>query len=524
MNLLDAFARQSDIRYLSTRHEQVAAFMADGFARASGRVGVCLASRGPGAANMAIAVHNAYAESIPVLAVIGQVPDALYWRDAFEEMDLLTFFTPLTKWAVEVHEVERIPELLQRAIRTTEGGRPRPVMVSLPLDVQQSPAPPDVDLQPVFRHRHPVPDPRDIAEAAALLAGARRPVIIAGGGASAAAQELLAFAELLSAPLVTTWLRKGAVANDAATFMGSLGYGAFDVTERTVTEADVILSVGCRFDEFTSKRWTLLPPKAALISIDVDPDEIGRVYVPRIGLPGDARATLTSLTSNLTPRPSGPAAKQRTRRLAAFRAEYVTGLRLEPDGQQTPVPSAALVKHLTAGIDRHDAILVQDVHTFGPWIHRYLPMRRPGRYFAAAGGSMGWGFPAALGVQLARPTERVVCVAGDGSFWMVAQDLETAVREDIPVVVVVVNNFAYGNTRDRQRTAHSGRHLGVFHTNPDFAAFAKLLGAYGERVERADDFPAALDRAIASGLPAVLDVIQNQSEGLPADLLPPAAS
>jgi acetolactate synthase-1/2/3 large subunit len=189
----------------------------------------------------------------------------------------------------------------------------------------------------------------------------------------------------------------------------------------------------------------------------------------------------------------------------------------------SPVPSSALVAALQAAVDRHRALLVQDVHTFGPWIARYVRVREPGSYFAAAGGSMGWGLPAAMGIQVARPDRTVIAVLGDGSFWMVAQDLETAVREKLPVVCVVVNNFAFGNTRDRQRLAHGGRYLGVFYDNPDFAAHARLLGAHGERVDKSGDLADAIDRAVAAGRPAVIDVIQDQQEGLPPGMEPPTA-
>ena len=165
--------------------------------------------------------------------------------------------------------------------------------------------------------------------------------------------------------------------------------------------------------------------------------------------------------------------------------------------------------------------LLHDAASFGTWLHRYLRPERAGSFLASAGGAMGWGFPAAMGVQLARPEERVLCVSGDGAFWMVAQDLETAVRERIPVVTVVTNNFAFGNTRDRQRIDHGARYLGVFYDNPDFAAYARLLGAHGERVERAEELVPAIERSFESGLPAVVDVIQDRSEGLPPDLAPP---
>jgi acetolactate synthase-1/2/3 large subunit len=187
------------------------------------------------------------------------------------------------------------------------------------------------------------------------------------------------------------------------------------------------------------------------------------------------------------------------------------------------VGSGAVIAALADVLAETPAIIVQDAHSFGPWVLRHLEFDAPGRYYAAAGGSMGWGVPAALGIQAARPQERVIAVCGDGSFWMVAQELETAVREGLPVVFVITNNFSYGNTRDRQRHAHGGRYVGTFYANPDFAAFARLLGAHGERVEREEDVAGALRRALASGLPAVVDVIQDRHEGLPDDLQPPPA-
>ena len=194
----------------------------------------------------------------------------------------------------------------------------------------------------------------------------------------------------------------------------------------------------------------------------------------------------------------------------------------EPPGAPA-VSSPALITALRTVLGDTRAVLVQDAPSFGTWIHRYLDFTGPGTFYASAGGSMGWGLPAAMGMQLARPGDRIISVSGDGSFWMVAQDLETAVREDLPVVTVITNNFAFGNTRDRQRTAHGGRYVGVFYGNPDFAAYARLLGAHGERVTAGADLRPALERALASGRPAVVDVIQDRHEGLPADLIPPAA-
>jgi acetolactate synthase-1/2/3 large subunit len=522
MHLIDAIGQQPGMRYISARHEQVAGFMADGYARASGSVGVCVASRGPGAANLAIGVHNAHAESVPVLALIGQVPDQIYHREAFEEMDLVRFFEPITKWSVEVHETSRIPELLQRAVRTALSGRPGPVMVSLPLDVQIASA--EATFQPSARSAPPAPQAHAVRETARLLAGAQRPVIIAGGGVHGPGYDagLIRVAASLQVPVVTSWLRKNVFPNDSSLFCGSLGYGAVPVTEDLVREADVVLAIGCRFSEFTTGRWTLLSPAATLIQVDIDADSLGRYYVPAIGICADAAEATAALAAAIDA--LGAGRETTGQRVAAAHAAYreQTGLPAPPAGTAL-VSSAELVAALRTVLGRTGATLVQDAPSMGVWIQRHIDFTSPDTYYAAAGGSMGWGFPAAMGMQLARPQERIITVSGDGSFWMVAQDLETAVRENLPVVNVINNNCSFGNTRDRQRSAHGGRYLGVFYGNPDFAAFARLLGAHGERVESADGLLPALDRALASGRPAIVDVIQDQHEGLPPGLLPPAA-
>jgi acetolactate synthase-1/2/3 large subunit len=540
MHLIDAAGQHEDMRYISARHEQVAAFMADGYARATGGVGVCLASRGPGAANLAIGVHNAHAESIPVLALIGQVPDQISHREAFEEMDLVRFFAPITKWSVEIHQASRIPELLQRAVRTAVSGRPGPVMVSLPLDVQTAEA--AATFQPRARPAPPAPQAQAVQDAARALAAAQRPVIIAGGGLRGPGYDgnLIRVAEQLQAPVVTSWLRKNIFPNDSPLFCGSLGYGAVPVTEDLVRGADVILAIGCRFSEFATARWTLLPAASELIQVDIDPDSLGRHYVPAIGICADAREATAALASALAGLPGaadarpaeaaaphqdiGAGVTERGLRAKEARSAYQEQATLPaPPDAGAPVSSGALVTALRTVLDGTGAVLVQDAPSLGPWIQRYVDFAAPDTYYAAAGGSMGWGFPAALGMQLARPAERFITVSGDGSFWMVAQDLETAVRENLPVVNVINNNFSFGNTRDRQRAAHGGRYLGVFHDNPDFAAFARLLGAHGERVETGSELIPALMRALATGRPAVVDVVQDQHEGLPPGLTPPAA-
>lgn len=533
MDLIDALGEHSDIRYIAVRHEQVAAFMADGYARGSGELGVCMASRGPGAANLSIGIHNAHAEAVPVLALIGQVPDSLMHRDAFEEMDLLTFFAPVTKWGIEIHEPDRIPELVQRACRSAVSGRPGGVLVSLPQDLLTH----NID-EPVFQRRwRPSPAPpnaADLDRAAELLSRAERPVIVVGGGVHSHDPNVLALAEKLAAPVVTTWLRKGVFASGSDNALGVLGYGAVPVTEAVAAEADVVLALGAKFSEFSTNKWTLFNPDTAFIHVDLDEHVLGRVYVPAVGMQADASLTAQALVelidSPATDSPADSAAAadatiRRAKRLAELRSVYLEQtVAPEPSSPPGTVASRAVLDALQDFVDVPDSALVADAPGFGTWIHRHMTFDHPDSFYGAAGGSMGWGFPAAMGLKLARPDARVVVVAGDGSFWMVAQDVETAVREDIAVVIVVMNNFAFGNTRDRQRFAFGERYNGVFYKNPDFAEFARLLGAHGERVESDDQFAPALQRSLAAGRPAIIDVIQDKMEGLPEGLVPPGVN
>jgi acetolactate synthase-1/2/3 large subunit len=508
MDVLDALYGHPAIRFVSVRHEQVAAGMADGFARATGEAGVCLGSRGPGLTNMATSLATCHDESIPVVALVGQVAQDIVGRAAFEELDVAAMFGTVSKRVVQVPAADRIPELVQHAFRTAASGRPGPVVVSLPLDVLKATT--EARPQRRFRPAPPAPDPVSTEKAAALLDTARRPVILVGGGWRGPAEPVLRLAERLGAAVATTWLRKGRVPDGHPHVIGTLGAGALPATERTVRESDVLLALGCRFSEFTTKRWTLLDPATRIVHVDIDPQELGHVYVPEIGLHADARAAAEALLRHLS-EPGKPAAPRR---------EAVQPLTVEPSPTAGTVSMSELIAGLAATLRVRPATLVLDAPTTGVWIQRHIEVDRPGTYFASAGGAMGWGLPAAMGIALARPTEGLLCVSGDGSFWMVAQDFETCVREGLRVVNVVSNNFAYGNTRDRQRIAHGGRYLGVFYDNVDLAAFAELHGGYGERVTDPAEVAPAIGRALDSGRPAIVDVVQDRHAGLPPDLEP----
>jgi acetolactate synthase-1/2/3 large subunit len=527
MDLIDSLARQDRIRFVATRHEQVAGFLADGLSRSGQSLGVALVSRGPGAANVSIAVQNAYDESTPFLVLVGQVPGGIVERRAFEEMDVVATFRPMTKWTVEVHRPDRIPELLQRAVRTAVSGRPGPVVVSLPMDVLQAEVPDTVQPAPRRRSHRPAPSSTAVDEAVALLESAERPVPVLGGGAGVGGGAYLDLAEHLSAPVVTTWMRQSAIPHDHPAYLGALGYGAHDVTEQAVREADVVVAMGCRFSEFTTKRWTLLSADSRLVHVDIDPAELGRVYVPEVGIVSDARLAAEAFAARVS-RGDGSGADGRRRRLQELRTEYdrVSSLEareLSADDPGDGVSSISAVRVLQNLAEREEILLLQDAPSFAPWTHRHLRLTRPGTLYASAGGAMAWGLPAAMGLALGRPDRRVVTVSGDGSFWMVAQDFETCVREDIRLVNIVMNNFSYGNTRDRQRATFGARYLGVFYGNPDFSEFARSLGGFGVRVEKDADLAAAVEEALAQDRPAIIDVVQDRMYGLPPGLTPLAA-
>ncbi len=518
LDIFDTIHRESATELIVVRHEQAAAFMADGYARASGRVGVCLASRGPGAANLAIGLHTAYQESSSVVALVGQVGTDIVHREAFEEMDLVSFFAPVTKWSVEIPRADRIPELLQRALRVSPAGRPRPVMVSIPADLQSASA--DMHFTAGKPPSLPRGDPAEIERAAELLLCAERPVVIAGGGVigSRATSELVQLAEALSLPVVTAWYRNDAFPNDHPLYMGSLGPWGTRPSKRVVADADAVMAVGCRLGEFTTDRYTLLSPDTKIIQVDIDPLEIGRVFPAEVAIVADARSALIDLAQALASQRQGKSQDRPGRPWFESHRRGFAMSRLPPAvnaGRPAEIAPVGLVAALNEVLDR-DAILALDAGNFAAWISRYYHFLRAGSLVGVAGGSMGFGLPAALGAKLAQPDRAVVAMTGDGCFMMTLQALDTAVRYGIRVVTVVMNNSAYGNVKEKQQRLYGGRIVGSDLSNPDFAQVAELFGAYGESVTRSEQIVPALRRALAMDRPAVLDVLVD-----PRQLCPP---
>jgi acetolactate synthase-1/2/3 large subunit len=519
LDFFDAVYHDPDINLIVSRHEQGAAFMADGYTRASGKPGVCMASRGPGALNMAIAIQNAYMESIPVISIIGQVGQDISERDAFEEMDLVSAFRPFTKWAVEIQKAERIPELVQRAVRTAVCGRPRPVMISVPMDLQQAEI--DPRFSPATNLSRPGANPKELEAAVQLFKDSRRPVILAGGGINLAqaGDELRQFAELLNIPVITTWLRNDVFPNDHPLYLGASGFGAPKVLFEFLNRADLVLAVGCHFSEFTTLRYSSPKADIKIINIDIESEGQNRVFSPALGIVADAKSALASLRLTAESAIDAGEIKRLHVKYAAETEDLKAALKkvsyIESGQYQGAfIHPGEMVQEIQKTLSE-DTIIVADSGSFMSWVGRHYRFVQPGTLIAPAGGAMGFGFPAAIGAQLAHPGRTVLAVTGDGGFMMVLQELETVVRYNLPVIVVVMNNFSFANVKEKQLKMYGGRVIGSEYKNPDFAQMARLFGANGERVERSEDIAPAMKRALAAKGPTVIDVMVDPELTLP---------
>ena len=498
--VLDAFYDRPDIRVVATRHEEGAGFAAEGYAKASGRTGVCMATRAVGAGNLAIALHTARQDSTPVLALIGQVARSRRHREAFQEVDLAGVFAPMVKWSVEIGEAARVPDLMARALRLAQSGRPGPVLVALPEDVLTEEA------EMTFRGPAPRlrsrPDPAEVERAARLLAAAQRPALIVGGGVlrAAATPQAVALAERLQAAVYTAFRRFDAFPNDHPLYAGPLTLGVAGTLLEPLREADVVVALGSRLSEVTTQDYRLPLPAAALIHADIDPDTVGASLEPTVGLLGDARLVAEDLLAALGPgtgsaRPWAEAAHREYVRLST--PQPLRGSPAEPEGI-----AAALRAALPS-----EAAIVTDAGNFAPWLYRFVPHTRPGTMFGPTSGAMGYAVPAAIGVKVASPDRPVLAVAGDGGFGMTMAEVQTAARLGLSgFAVLVLDNGLYGTIAAHQRRQYPGRPVATALGQADFAEVARGLGAHAETVESNDAFPAALERALRGDRPAVLHV------------------
>jgi len=497
--VLDALY-ESPIRLVSCRHEQGAANAAEAYGKLTGRPGICLVTRGPGATQAAVGVHTAKQDSTPMILLVGQVPRAFRGREAWQEIDYGQTFDGIAKAAWEVDSAERIPEHVARAFALALSGRPGPVVLALPEDVLAETA--DVTDGAPVAVEHAAPRPEDLARMGELLAAAERPLVVVGEGGWTAetGEDVLAFCEASELPVACAFRCQDFVDNHSRCYVGVLGVAMDDRIAARLGEADFVLAIGGRLGEVPTRRFTLLEPprpRQTLVRVHPDPDELGIVYEPDLAIV----SSLPSFSAAL--RDVGAIAPRWGEWTAAARSDYETNLRHEP--MEGPVDLGEIMAFLRTRLPP-DAVQTCGAGNFTVWAHRFAEFTQYGTQVCPRSGSMGYGVAAAIAAKLVHPDPIALCFTGDGDFVMSSPEFATAVQYELPIVVLLVNNGMYATIRMHQERQFPGRTIGTDLQNPDFPALAQAYGGFGERVERTEDFAGAFERALASGKPALLEL------------------
>jgi acetolactate synthase-1/2/3 large subunit len=497
--VLDAL-HDSPIRLVTCRHEQGAANAAEAYGKLTGRPGICLVTRGPGATQAAVGVHTAKQDSSPMLLLVGQVPRPFRGREAWQEIDYGQTFDGIAKAAWEIDSAERIPEHMARAYALALSGRPGPVVLALPEDVLAEPA--DVADGAPVRVEHAAVRAEDLEGLGELLAAAERPLVVVGEGGWTAqtSEDVLAFCEASDLPVACAFRCQDFVDNRSRCYVGMLGVAMDERLAARLAEADLVLAIGGRLGEVPTRRYTLLVPprpRQTLIRVHPDPDELSSVYEPDLAIVSSLPAFAAAL------RDVGAIAPRWHEWTAGARADYEANLVHEP--MEGPVDLGEIMAFLRRRLPG-DAVQTCGAGNITVWAHRFAEFTQHGTQACPRSGSMGYGVAAAVAAKLVHPDRVVVCFTGDGDFVMSSPELATAVQYDLPIVVLLVNNGMYATIRMHQERQYPGRVIGTDLRNPDFVALAEAYGAFGERVERTADFDGAFARALASGKPAVLEL------------------
>ena len=511
LDVLDRLYDDSSVEYINVRHEQAAAFMADGLARVTDGPGVCLVTSGPGATNLMTGVAAAYVAHSPVVVLVGGIALDHYQKDAFQEYDLLSMFRPVTKHAVLINKAERIPELLRGALRPAMSGRPGPVFVEIPRDVLGGKLPPVSALAPErYRVTHPqAPPAAAVREAVERLRRAERPLLLVGGGATRAGanQLVVELSERCGIPMITAYGRNDAVPSAHPLYLGPLGRAGAPEAAAACRRADLIVAVGSRLAQFTSQfddRY--VRPDTAIIQIDIEGRDIGRYYPVAVGIQADARETVQALLSALD-RDGAPEERAAWRREAeALRAQRLARLAAEANLGTKPMKPQRAYAELRRVLPP-ETIVALDAGAAPAYGCDRLLFARPRTFLTPLDlGGLGFAFPVALGAKLGRPDAPVIAVHGDGGFLMNAQEIETAVRHGIGVVTIVMNNNCWGSEKAYQKHFYESRFIGCDIGNPRYDQLARLFGAGGYYVEHPDQIGDAVKTALGAGAPAIIEI------------------
>jgi len=498
----------ANFRHILVRHEQSAAHMADGYARIKRKAGVCFATSGPGATNIITGIATAYADSSPVVAVTGQVPLAMIGKDAFQETDIIGVANPCTKYSFQPRAAAEIPEVVKKAVYIAESGRPGPVLVDIPKDVQQATA--DMKFPDLIKVRGYNPnveaDLSEMARAVELLFNAERPIIMAGGGVilSGAFSELQALAELVKIPVVTTFKGKGAFPENHPLAMGPIGMHGHAEANKIILEADCIVAVGARFSDRSVGKFDEFGKGMSIIHMDIDPAEIGKNKSVDVALVGDVKSSLRTLvkmfSKKMIKRDSDSPWLKRRKELIQYYAETLKDYPREITAKK----SLKKLRELLPA----NAIVTTEVGQCQMWASLHFDVIAPGTFFSSTGlGTMGFGFPASIGAKAARPDFPVVDIAGDGSFNMTENSLAVSVLDKLPVIVFLMNNYMLGMVAQWQRTFYNRRYSGVHqHRCPDYVKIADAYGAQGIRAESMHELEKAIKGALKSDVATVIDI------------------
>ncbi len=509
--VLDALADVRDkIQVIACRHEAGAANMAEAYGKLTGKPGVCMVTRGPGATHASIGVHTAHQDSTPMILFVGQIALTDRGRGAFQEVDYREVFGGLAKWATEIESPERTVEVVERAFSTALQGRMGPVVIALPEDILHAdggPAP----IRPVTPAKAAL-DPAFVEQVRERLSKAERPLLVLGGSGwtEDATTAIGDWAERIGLPVALSFRRKDLISNDRPNYAGDLGLGPNPKLIQRVRDADLILAIGARLGENPTLGYTLLSRERTaetLIHIHPGPEELGRVWPTLLGAAADCSLAALAL-STIDPGRDWKA------RAEAAHADYQAFI--QPVSVTGAVNMSEVIRHLGEVLPA-DAILTNGAGNFAAWLHRFHRHRAMHTQLAPTSGAMGYGYPAALAAKSVHPDREVICIAGDGDYLMTGQEIATAVQYGIHVVVVVVDNGTYGTIRMHQETHYPGaaRTIATDLVNPDFVKYAEAFGAFGIRCETTADFPAALAAARAAGRPALVHLITSAEDIAP---------
>ena len=533
MEVYDALYRDGSIKHILVRHEQGAGHMAEGYARATGKVGVAMTTSGPGATNIVTAIADAYMDSVPIVVITGQVPTHLIGNDAFQEVDIVGITRPITKHNFLVRSVEELPLVIRQAFYIARTGRPGPVLVDLPKDVTQQLS--DVSIPSEEEVKNSLPgyrphvegNPQQIKKAAELIMSAKKPVLYVGGGAvnAEAQEELIELAEMMRIPVTTTTQGKGAFPETHPLSLRMLGMHGTYYANMAVYNCDLLIAVGARFDDRVTGKVDEFAPEAKIIHIDIDPASISKNIVVDVPIVGDVKIVLRKLLEELKKR-GGKILYPEDREKWLEQIEKWKKLHPLTYRNSSEVIKPQYVIEQIYEVTKGDAIIVPGVGQHQMWAAMFYKYSFPRQFLNSGGlGTMGYGLPAGIGAKVGRPDKEVFVIDGDGSFVMTMQEVITAVQYKIPVKVAIINNAYLGMVRQWQEFFYEGRYSEVdLSVQPDFVKLAEAMGAVGFRAEKPKEVREVLEEAMKiEDRPVILDFVVDKEENV-LPMVPPGKS